>query len=141
MTNVPRLDVEGGTNYSSQGGSSWVVPASAKNPEAAIDFLSKTFGGSVEFYQTILQDSGAIATYLPAAEGPAYSAPHSFFKDEQPVFAELMGYAALIPQIKLGMYNYEARDALSNALQDYINGTDLDTVLVNAQGDVEFLME
>jgi lactose/L-arabinose transport system substrate-binding protein len=141
MTNVPRLDVEGGTNYSSQGGSSWVVPASAKNPEAAIDFLSKTFGGSVEFYQTILQDSGAIATYLPAAEGSAYSAPHSFFKDEQPVFKELMGYASLIPQIKLGMYNYESRDALSNALQDYINGADLDTVLASAQGDVAFLME
>ncbi len=139
MTNVPRLNVEGATNYSSQGGSSWVVPAASKNPEAAVDFLSKTFGGSVEFYQTILASSGAIATYLPAAGGSAYGEAHPFFAGQK-VFEDLMKYSASIPMVEYGMYNYEARDAVVVAIDDVFKGGDVDAALQTAQETVEFLM-
>ncbi len=139
MTNVPRLNVEGATNYSSQGGSSWVVPATSKNPEAAVDFLSKTFGGSVEFYQTILASSGAIATYLPAAGGSAYGQPHPFFAGQK-VFEDLMKYSASIPMVEYGMYNYEARDAVVVAIDEVFKGGDIDAALQTAQETVEFLM-
>ncbi|MDI9520520.1 MAG: extracellular solute-binding protein [Bacillota bacterium] len=140
VTNIPRLDIESGTNYSSQGGSSWVVPASSKNPEAAVDFLSKTFGASVEFYQTILQSSGAIATYLPAADGPAYSEPHPFFNGQK-VFEDLMNYSSKVPLVKYGVYNYEARDEIVNAIEAIFNGASIDTALNDAQSAIEFIME
>ena len=140
MTNLPRLDIDGGTNYSSQGGSSWVVPATSQNPEIAVDFLSQTFGASVEFYQTILKSSGAIATYLPAAGGPAYGEPHEFFGDQK-VFEDLMAFSAQIPMVEYGMYNYEARDAVAVAVEEVFNGGDIDAALQAAQETLEFLME
>ncbi len=140
VTNIPRLDIESGTNYSSQGGSSWVVPASSKNAEVAVDFLSKTFGESVEFYQTILQSSGAIATYLPAAEGPAYAEPHPFFNGQK-VFEDLMSYSAKVPLVKYGVYNYEARDEIVIAIEAIFNGTSIDDALNSAQSAIEFIME
>ncbi len=139
MTNIPRLDIEGGTNYSSQGGSSWMVLASSPNAEIATDFLSKTFGGSVDFYQTILKSSGAIATYLPAAGGAAYAEPHEFFGGQK-VFEDLMNYSASIPMVEYGVYNYEARDAIVVAVENVFNGGDIDAELQTAQETVEFLM-
>lgn len=140
MVNVPRLNVEGATNYSSQGGSSWVVPSTSPNAEVAVDFLSKTFGSSVDFYQTILKSSGAIATYLPAAGGYAYEEPHEFFGGQE-VFEDLMTYSASIPMVEYGMYNYEARDAVMVAVNDVFAGADIDAALKTAQETVEFLMD
>ena len=55
ITNMPKMkDVENATNYSSNGGSSWAVTSNSQNQELAIDFLNKTFAGSVEFYENIL---------------------------------------------------------------------------------------
>lgn len=139
MTNVPRLDVEGATNYSSQGGSSWVIPATSPNAEVAADFLLNTFAGSVDFYQTILKSSGAIATYLPAAGGTAYEEAHEFFGGQK-VFEDLMTYSEKIPMVEYGMYNYEARDAVNVALLEVFNGGDIDQALQTAQETVEFLM-
>ena len=138
VTNIPRLNIEGATNYSSQGGSSWLVPASSENAEEAVKFLNTIWGGDVEFYQTILQSSGAIATYLPAAQGAAYSEPHPFFNNQK-VFEDLMAYSAKIPLVEYGLYNYEARDALVVALEEVFNGGDLDKALNTAQETVEFL--
>ena len=140
VVNTPRLDVDGGTNYSSQGGSSWMVMASSPNAEIATDFLSKTFGASVDFYQTILKSSGAISTYLPAAGGAAYAEPHEFFNGQK-VFEDLMAFSANIPQVEYGMYNYEARDAIVAAIENICNGADIDSELESAQEAVEFLME
>ena len=139
VTNIPRLNVEGGTNYSSQGGSSWVVPSSSKNTEEAVKFLAAIYGGNVEFYQTILQSSGAIATYLPAAEGPAYAEPHPFFGGQK-VFEDLMSYSAKVPSVEYGIYNYEARDALVVAIEEIVKGGDIDQALKTAQETVEFLL-
>src|SRR5665647_3508672 len=73
MTNMPKLDnIATATNYSSNGGSSWAVSANTKNAALAEDFLSKTFAGSVPFYETILPSSGALATYLPAGKSDVY---------------------------------------------------------------------
>ncbi|MDD3214670.1 MAG: carbohydrate ABC transporter substrate-binding protein, partial [Eubacteriales bacterium] len=64
---MPKLPgVEGATNYSNNGGSSWAVSSNCQNKELAFDFLAKTFAGSVAFYEDILPSSGALATYLPA---------------------------------------------------------------------------
>ncbi len=140
MTTLPRLDMEEGTNYSSQGGSSWMVLASSKHPEAAVDFLNKTFAGSVDFYQTILEASGAIATYLPAQNGAAYKEPHAFFNGQK-VFEDLMDYSTKIPMVEYGLYNYEARDKVMIAVEEVMNGGDIDQALQTAQASVEFLME
>ena len=137
MTTIPRLDVEGGTNYSNQGGSSWMVLKDGKNPDAAVDFLSKTFAGSIDLYNTILPSSSAIATYLPAADAPAYNVENAFFRGQK-VFADLMGYAANIPAVTYGIFNYDARDAITAALEKVVQGTDIEDALEEAQQKIEY---
>ncbi|GHV93399.1 ABC transporter substrate-binding protein [Spirochaetia bacterium] len=139
VTTTPRLNITGGTNYSSVGGSSWVILANSKNPDVAADFLNKTFAGSVALYETILPSSGAIATWLPASQTPVYGQPNAFFGGQK-IYQEIVGYAGKVPNIKYGMFNYEARNNVALALADIVKGTAIDAALTKAQKDTEFLI-
>jgi lactose/L-arabinose transport system substrate-binding protein len=140
MVNTPRLaNVASSKNYSSQGGSGWMVMSHTKYPDVVFDLLDKVWAGSVEFYETILPPSGAISTWLPAANSSVYSQPQSFFGGQK-IYEQLMDYASKIPQVKFGLYNYEARDAVSRAASNIILGANIDSEINNAQSEVEFLM-
>ena len=66
ITNIPSVDgVEGATNYSSQGGSTWTITSACKNVDLAVDFFNSTFAGSTELYDEILP-TVAIAMWIPA---------------------------------------------------------------------------
>lgn len=141
MANTPRLgNIPGAANFSSQGGSGWVVMANSKVPDAAFDFLDKTWAGSVELFETILESSGAISTWLPAGNSAVYAKPNEFFGGQK-IFEDLMAYAAKIPQVKYGVFNYEARDAAARAVTDVIQGKSIDEALDTAQKSVDFLMK
>lgn len=140
ITNLPKVDaVSGSSNYSANGGSSWGVSSSSKNADLAKDFLSKTFAGSVELYETILPASGAIANYLPAGESTVYEEPQAFFAD-QPIYAKIVEMGSSVPSINTGVYYYEARDALGVVITNVINGADIASELDAAQSTVEFAM-
>ncbi len=140
ITNMPKLDnVSTATNYSNNGGSSWAVSANCKNVELATDFLSKTFAGSVEFYETILSKSGALATYIPAGSSTAYKEPQEFFGGEA-IFAKITDFASKVPSNNTGVYYYEARDAVAVAMTNVISGGNIDTELKNADSTVKFAM-
>jgi lactose/L-arabinose transport system substrate-binding protein len=116
-----------------------MVLASSKNKDTAIDFLAKTFAGSVEFYETILPSSGALATYLPAGESEIYNEPHEFFEGQR-IYAEIVEFASKVPQVKYGVYNYEARDAVGTAITQILSGASMDAALSQAEETVRFLM-
>jgi len=139
ITNLPKLtNLDGATNYSNNGGSSWAVTAGCKNVDLAADFLGATFGGSVELYENILE-TGAIATYLPAGESSMYGEPSEFFGGK-PVFSTITEYAGQIPSVNTGVYYYEARDAVATAITNIINGGDVATELQAAEDTVNFAM-
>lgn len=140
VTNVPALDgVEGATNYTANGGSSWAISSNA-NAELAADFLAATFAGSTELYDAILPASGAVANWIPAGESAVYAEPIEFFGDE-PIFAKVVEYGSEVPSNNTGAYYYEGRDAVSAAVTQIMNGTDRDTALAEAQANVEFAMQ
>lgn len=140
ITNMPKLDdISTATNYSNNGGSSWAVTTNSKNPELAADFLSKTFAGSVEFYETILPKSGALATYLPAGESKVYAEPQEFFGGDA-IYTKITEFAGKIPSNNTGVYYYEARDSVATALANVVAGSSIDTELKNAEDTVKFQM-
>lgn len=140
VVSTPRLsNVPNAVNYSSQGGSGWVVLAASKNPDTAFDFLDKTYAGSVEFYETILESSGAIATWLPAANSSVYSKPNVFFGGQK-IFEDIVSFAGKVPKVKYGVFNYEARDAAARAFTDIMQGKSIDEALDTAEKSVAFLM-
>ena len=141
MTDMPKLDnVATATNYSNNGGSSWAVSSNCKNVTLAADFLSKTFAGSVSFYETILPSSGALATYIPAGASTVYSQPSEFFQGDK-IFSKIIDFAGKVPSNNTGVYYYEARDAVATALTNIIAGADTATELKAAQDTVLFNME
>lgn len=140
ITNIPKLEAaENATNYSSNGGSSWGVTTSSDSQELAIDFLKSTFAGSVEFWENILPSTGAIATYLPAADSEVYAEPQEFFNGDA-IYEKIATYSAEVPSNVTGMYYFDARDAVATAMSNVINGGDLDAELKTAEETLNFSM-
>lgn len=141
ITNMPALDkIESATNYSSNGGSSWAVSGTSKNPELAIDFLHKTFAGSEELYETILPKSGALSTWLPMKDSKVYNEGQEYY-GSQAVYADIVGYAEKVPVSVRGTYYYDAVDAVGVAVSNIIQtGADFESELKQAQDTVEFNM-
>jgi lactose/L-arabinose transport system substrate-binding protein len=139
VVSTPRLNINGGTNYSSVGGSSWLVLANSKNPDTVFDFLSKTFAGSTELFDIILPSSGAISTWLPASKSSVYTEPNAFFGGQK-IYQDIVDYAGKVPRIKYGIFNYEARNNVALALAEIAKGTAIDAALTKAQSGTEFLI-
>ena len=140
VTNMPLLEgVSNASNYSNNGGSSWLVTSNCKNTELAEDFLNSTFAASVSFYETILPSSGAMATYLPAGESDVYAEPQEFFGGE-PIYSLITEFAGKIPSNNTGVYYYEARDAVATALVNTLDGADQKSEIKNAEDTVKFQM-
>jgi len=140
ITNMPRLEtVDGATNYSNNGGSSWMITSNCKNVDLAVDFLNSSFAGSTDFYDTLLE-KGAIATWQPARDTDAYGQAVEFWGGE-PVYSKLVEFAGKTPSNITGPYYYDARNAVGAALGQIIQqGEDIDTALQSAQEEVEFTM-
>ena len=139
VTNMPKLnDYPGATNYSAQGGSTWAVSSSSNNYDLAVDFFKTTWAGSTEFYDSILTDLGAIATYLPAADSDAYNQVSDYFGGEA-IYSKIVSYGSKIPTVNKGIYWKEEKEALGTALTNVLNGsTDLDSAIEEAQSTVQF---
>src|SRR5690606_28991303 len=139
VTNLPKLDgVADATNYSANGGSSWAI-SSTGNAKLASDFLSETFAGSTDLYDTILPKSGAVANWIPAGDSDVYAQPSEFFGG-QPIFQKVVEFGAEVPSNNTGVYYYEGRDAVSAAMTKIIGGADVKSSLDEAQSNVEFAM-
>jgi lactose/L-arabinose transport system substrate-binding protein len=132
---MPRLtDVES-VNASNLGGSSWYV-LNVDGKDQAADFLGKTFGSNVDFYQELNTEIGAIGTYMPAAEGEAYQSEDEFFGGQK-VISDFMTWTDEIPQINYGLHTYAIEDILAVEMQNYLKGKDIDQVLEDAQKQAE----
>ncbi len=114
---VPRLSVDGAVNASNLGGSSWYVLSSSEEKAATIDFLSTIYDAETPFYQEILVENGAVASYIPSQSGEAYTAPDPFFKDQK-LFEDFGKWMQEIPAIDYGLYTYEADSAIMKYMAD-----------------------
>jgi lactose/L-arabinose transport system substrate-binding protein len=132
----PRLPgVDNSVNASNLGGSSWYV-LNIPGKEKAADFLAKTFGSNVDFYQTLVKEIGAIGTYKPAAEGDAYQSADDFFGGQK-IIADFAKMTEQIPQVNYGLHTYAIEDILAVEAQNYLKGKDLDEALEDAQKQAE----
>ena len=140
ITNMPKLDdVDGATNYSNNGGSSWAISSNCKKQDLAIDFMKSTFAGSTALYDDIIA-KGALSTWAPAGDSEAYAQPVAFFSDD-PVYAKIVDFATKTPSNITGAFYYDARDAVGTALSNIIQtGADMDSEIQTAQETVEFNM-
>ncbi len=133
---LPKLaGISTSVNASNLGGSSWYV-LNVPGKEKAADFLAKTFGSNVDFYQSLVKEIGAIGTYKPAADSEAYKATDDFFGGQK-IISDFASWTGNIPQVNYGLHTYEIEDILAASMQDYLKGKDLEKVLQDAQKQAE----
>lgn len=129
---IPKLNVEGATNYSNLGGSSWYVLSSSKSKETAIDFMNKIYGQNDDFYQQILVNQGAVGTYIPSQSGDSYQKEDEFFGGQK-VYQDFSEWMKNIPAINYGTYTYEADAAIFGFMSEVYNGASIDDALKKAE--------
>jgi lactose/L-arabinose transport system substrate-binding protein len=125
---IPKLSIDGATNASNLGGSSWYVLNSSAEKAEAIDFLAQTFGKDVDFYQKILVDRGAVGSLLASREGPAYKAPDAFFGGET-VWQNFSDWLGKVPSVNYGTFTNEVDAAVTAQLPAIAAGGSVDDAL------------
>ena len=138
ITTIPTLD--GGDGYAANGGSSLYVTANCKNPELAKKFLAYTFGGSTETYDNALRNGGVIGCCLSAAKSDVYQEGVPFF-DGQAIYTDIVGMGAYVPIVEQNDYHYTVRGYIGNAIQNILNGADVEAALQEAQELIDFAMD
>jgi lactose/L-arabinose transport system substrate-binding protein len=125
---IPALDgVDGATNASNLGGSSWYVMSSAPEKDAAIDFLNSIWAQDADFYQEILINQGALGSLLAAREGEAYSASDEFFGGA-PVWQNFSQWLGQIPSVNYGIFTNEADSAVVAQIPALTSGGNVDEI-------------
>ena len=89
--------------------------------ELAIDFMKTIWAGDKDFYDQILREQAAVATWLPATESEVYNEPVAFFND-QPIYGDFASWGENIPSIDYGTQTWTVNAAIQSHLQDYIDG-------------------
>lgn len=131
----PKQEVEGATHASNLGGSSFYV-INKEGSEAAADFLAKTFGANVDFYGDLINQMGALGTYLPAQESEAYDTEVEFFGGQM-IYKDFAAWSANIASMNYGIHTYAIEDIMVAALQQYLAGGDIDQIFQDAQAQAE----
>jgi lactose/L-arabinose transport system substrate-binding protein len=122
VTRIPRIASNpASVNASNVGGSSWYVLAKSPVKDKAISFLHDVWEGNTDFYDTILINQGAMGSYIPAYNTPAYELPDAFFGGQKinKLFSEVL--PDVIP-VNYGGYVAEANDAINTALSNLFSG-------------------
>lgn len=132
---IPTLEMEESVPYSNLGGSSWYV-LNIDGKEKAAEFLANTFGSNVEMYDELVNEIGAIGSYLPAYEGEAFTYEDEFFGG-QSIVEDFSSWTDQVPGVNYGLHTYAIEDIIIEAMQQYLNGAELTEVLNNAQEQAE----
>ena len=91
------------------------------------------YAGNVDFYQQILREQGAVATYIPSQSGEAYGEGVDYFGGAC-IYKDFAEWGSKVPEVDYGMYTNEACDALRTVTQDYFDDKmSLDDALTKAE--------
>ena len=138
ITTIPTLD--GGDGYAANGGSSLYITANCQNPELAKKFLAYTFGGSTKTYDEALLKGGVIGCCLSAAQSDVYKEGVPFFNG-QAVDSDIVEMGSHVPIVEQNDFHYTVRTSIGNAIQNILNGAEVEAALQEAQELVDFAME
>lgn len=137
---TPRINIDGATNSSNLGGSSWYVLNASKEKKQAIDFLNETFGKNVNFYQEILQKQGAVGSFIPAGDSAAYQYADPYFNNQK-IYADFNKWITQIPSVNYGMYTYEVDAAIAAQLPSILRGAPIAKVLEDVEQQLEYQIQ
>lgn len=128
MSNMPNS-----VHASSIGGAGWYVLKNVGHEATAVDFLGKTFGSSADLMHRLGDEINLISTLTAAAD---YSKADEFFGG-QDVVADFIRWTSEVPTVNYGQNTYAIEDIITEALQEILNGADINETLANYQSTIE----
>ena len=141
IASMPTL--KDGEGYASNGGASLYITGNCTKQDLAKDFLAYTFGGgkgSQETYDNALLNGGVITCCISAGKSDVYQKGVPYFND-QPIYAKIVEMGAKVKPVEQSDYHYTAREQVSAAIQNIINGADIDQSIQDAEDQVKFAMD
>jgi lactose/L-arabinose transport system substrate-binding protein len=126
-------DVSSSVNASSIGGAGWYVLKNVGHEELAVDFLAKTFGSDVDMIYQLVDDISLIPTLTAASD---YSQGDDFFGGQN-VVSDLIDWTSEVPTVNYGQDTYAIEDIMTEALQEILNGADVNDTLSKYQETIE----
>lgn len=137
---IPKLKHPNATIYSNQGGSQWFVNNHSDKADEAAKFLSETFGKDRYFINQLISKIGLISTMKNISTLPNYQKPNRFY-NKQLVYMHFTEWNELIPAVDYGTHTHIIEQSIQKALYKYLNGADLNTVLMEAQQEAAINMQ
>ena len=114
---------DGGAPTSNNGGSGMAIPAQAKNPQLAADFMAFVLANT-DNQASMMKDEGLFPAYLPALKSDYFQQPSDYFSGQK-VFQTFAELTPKIPSITFTSDQSVAADAVSNAVAAAVlNGED-----------------
>lgn len=127
--------VSGKIYASNSGGAGWYVLKG--NGEAqAKDFLKDTFASNTDLMATLATKIGLVSTMKSAAETKVYKTPNEFYSGQQ-TLKDFSEWSQIIPPVNYGNQTYAIESTMTGALQEVVNGKNVDSVLKDYQKQVE----
>lgn len=101
--------------------------------EISVDFLGKTFGSNADLMYQLGEEISLIPTLNAASD---YSKKDEYFGG-QDVVADLIDWTAEVPTVNYGQNTYAIEDIMTEALQEILNGADINETLSSYQDTIE----
>lgn len=121
----------GGAPTSNNGGSGMAIPAQAKNPQLAADFMAFVLANT-DNQASMMKDEGLFPAYLPALKSDYFQQSSDYFSGQK-VFQTFAELTPKIPSITFTSDQSVAADAVSNAVAAAVlNGEDPKKALEDA---------
>ena len=137
VAEFPRMEANSDSvNASSCGGAAWYVLKNVGNSDLAVDFLGKTFASDVDLMNQLAIDIGLVSTLNAASAGSNYSAGDDFYGG-QATIGDLASWNADVPSVNYGLHTYAIEDIMTEAMQEILNGADVNSTLEKYQTQIE----
>jgi lactose/L-arabinose transport system substrate-binding protein len=134
---IPRMaENSNSVNSSNIGGASWYVIDKVKGADTAIDFLKNTFASNDELMNELVEEINLVSTLKSAGSMDNYLKASDFFSGQK-IFVDFSDWTQKIPAVNYGLYTYDIEKIMTEALQNILQGANVDETFDNTQTQVE----
>ena len=140
VLHIPKLNTPNATQFSNNGGSQWFVNNSSPRADEAAKFLAETFGKDRNFINKLIPHIGIISAVKHTDVLPNYQKPNAFF-GKQLVYMRFTNWNEQVPPVNYGTHTRLVESSVQNALTKYLQGADLQTVLLEAQQEAQINLQ
>lgn len=136
VLHIPKLNTPNANQFSNNGGSQWFVNNSSPRADEAAKFLAETFGKDRDFINKLIPRIGLISAMKHSDVLPNYQKPNAFF-GKQLIYMRFTNWNEQVPTVNYGTHTHLVESSVQNALTKYLQGADLQTVLLEAQQEAQ----